>query len=409
MYEGIHQEESYVGDKKLGVKDVFFLLSFVAIYFGINEVAILFAVYIFLSHSRKLILPPKVLYLLLPVLLSGSLISFFSVINESIAAENLEDIFFRIRFFFIRIIYAFAVGIYLYRQNFLKILHIVYVLAIANIIAGLVQLFGNFLNNEFLRLNMLSSEPSAAAMFYAFSGPLLLLYTQYFPNVKKYVWFFLLFGLLLLSKAQILIFILWIILYLFKAKRKVLIFPLAVILLIIIYPYFFEVKQINSMYRLVNVLISEGVYGLNPSNQIWTSFTVRISSWIAAAEIFITNPFGVGFGHFHQLYIEFMRTNELGRHVTGIEIENILTGGNMYATPKSAFMELVVSAGLFFIIPFIFISRRVMKYKSDFLIKLSFWSVVLTALMVELSPFLTFLVFILVLQLKYRDIVIQPD
>lgn len=399
MYE-MYQQKSDISDRKLGFKDIFFLSSFVAIYFGINEVAILFSLYILLLYLRELRLPSMVLYLLLPILLSGTLIGFFSVINESVTPDNLGDIFLRIRFFWIRIIYALSVGIYLYRLNYLKILHIVYILALANIFAGLVQILGNFLKNEFSRLNMLSSEPSAAAMFYAFSVPLLLIYAQYFPKAKKYVWFFSFFGLLLVSKAQILILIFWTLLYLLKTKKKVLIFPLAFVLFIFIYPFVFEVKQISAMLKLANVLISDGIYGLNPSNQIWTSFTIRISSWIAAAEIFLTNPFGVGFGHFHLLYINFMETNELGKHITGAEIENILRGGNMYATPKSAFMELVVSAGLFFIIPFIKFSKIIIYNKANLLLKISYWSVIIAALMVELAPFLTFLVFLIILNMK---------
>ena len=346
----------YKRDKNFNLEDFLFLLSFVAISFGFNEIAILFSVYIFFKTRLSRLQSKKIIYFLLPILISGTFLSLYNL--DNLESNDFENILFRIRFYWIRIIYAITVASYLYNKSYIKILHIIYVLAMANLIIGILELILNSLNGEFSRLNMLALEPSSSSMFYLFSIPLLFIYGQYFPKKKKYIYFFFFLGLLILSKAQILVLIFWATIYLIYLKKSFLKLIVIIFVFVFGYSYIIQLSQISVMINLFNVLSTDGLVGLNPQNQIWTSFTLRISSWLSAANIFMTNPFGIGFGQFHLMYIEYMKTSDIGRYVTGIEIDNILSGGGMYATPKSAFMELLVSSGLFFVIPFVKLSKK---------------------------------------------------
>ena len=385
-------------DKKIDFLDFFFLLSIIAISYGINEIPILFSIYILLNR-RTLKLKSKITYFLLSVLLSGTFLSVFTYFNfDTITSIDSQNIFLRIRFYWIRIIYAISVSSYLYNKSYIKIIHIIYVLAIANLITGILQLIIGFINDEFSRISMLSLEPSSSSMFYVFSAPLLIIYEQYAPKKKKYIYSFLFLGLFIISKAQIIILTFWIFLYFFRVRN--ILFFLLIPLLMIIYPFLLELKQISVMINLYNVYNIEGLAGFNPSNEVWTSFTLRISSWISALSIIITNPFGVGFGQFHLLYKEFMNNSEIGEFITGPIIMNILNGEGMYATPKSSLMELIVSSGLFFILPFVKFSRKIFNKKNNFFIKISCFSLILSSLMVEIAPFLTYLVFIIILNEK---------
>ena len=208
----------YKRDKNFNLEDFLFLLSFVAISFGFNEIAILFSVYIFFKTRLSRLQSKKIIYFLLPILISGTFLSLYNL--DNLESNDFENILFRIRFYWIRIIYAITVASYLYNKSYIKILHIIYVLAMANLIIGILELILNSLNGEFSRLNMLALEPSSSSMFYLFSIPLLFIYGQYFPKKKKYIYFFFFLGLLILSKAQILvlIFLGYNISYLFKEK-----------------------------------------------------------------------------------------------------------------------------------------------------------------------------------------------
>lgn len=388
----------YKRDESFNFEDFLFLISFVAISFGFNEIAIFFSVYIFFNIRSSRLQSKKIIYFLLPILISGT---FLSLINyENINSNDFENILFRIRFYWIRIIYAITVASYLYNKSYIKILHIIFIMAMANSITGIFELIINSLNGEFSRLNMLAVEPSSSSMFYLFSIPLLFIYGQYFPKKKKYIYFYFFLGLLILSKAQILVLIVWIFFYFFNSNKKFLSLIFFTTLLILVYSFIIQLKQISVMINLFNVLSMDGLQALNPQNQVWTSFTLRISSWLSAANIFITNPFGVGFGQFHLLYIEYMKTSDIVGAISGPGIDNILSGDGMYATPKSAFMELLVSSGLFFVIPFVKLSKKIFNKKNNSFIKISFSSLVLSALMVEIAPFLTFLIFIMILQHK---------
>jgi len=388
----------YKRDKNFNLEDFLFLLSFVAISFGFNEIAILFSVYIFFKTRLSRLQSKKIIYFLLPILISGTFLSLYNL--DNLESNDFENILFRIRFYWIRIIYAITVASYLYNKSYIKILHIIYVLAMANLIIGILELILNSLNGEFSRLNMLALEPSSSSMFYLFSIPLLFIYGQYFPKKKKYIYFFFFLGLLILSKAQILVLIFWATIYLIYLKKSFLKLIVIIFVFVFGYSYIIQLTQISVMINLFNVLSMDGLQALNPQNQVWTSFTLRISSWLSAANIFITNPFGVGFGQFHLLYIEYMKTSDIVGAITGPGIDNILSGDGMYATPKSAFMELLVSSGLFFVIPFVKLSKKIFNKKNNSFIKISFSSLVLSALMVEIAPFLTFLIFIMILQHK---------
>jgi len=392
--------------KHLFFSEIFFIISIIAINLGINEVGILFSIYILFLKTSEFKIPKNIFIFLSSILISGIVLSFIYTNYLNISSHYHQAILLRVRFYVIHILYAFSVTLYLYKVDKIRILHLIYLLAIINLMVGFIQLIYQLFFSTFERLSMLTSEPSSIAMFYVFAVPLLLLYQKYNKNAKKGVWSFIILGILIVSKAQILIFLFWIIVFLLKMKmkmkRKLVIIPIIIIFGLFIAQFFLQIHQVNALYRFLSISFNEGLSGLNEQNQIYTSFTFRLSGALTALSLFWEYLSGIGFGTFHPLYIDYMNSSGLGQLLSGSEIIGVLFEDG-YATPKSAFLELLVSCGLFFLIPFFFIAKQFLKEKIPFLIKISFFSLVIISFMVELAPFLTYLIILLVLEVKFRN------
>jgi len=218
-------------------------------------------------------------------------------------------------------------------------------------------------------------------------------------KAKKIVWSFLIIGLFVQSKVQFVVIMFWVAYFIYRNKSKLISIPSISLLILLLYPFLLEIKQVGALSNFISVFYEYGLAGLNEQNSIWTSFTFRLSSVLSSLSLSYENIFGIGFGAFHSLYIDIMRTSQLGSLLSGQEITGIIYE-DRYATPKSSILELVVSCGLFFLTPMFIIIKKYFADSLPVLINVSIISLLIAGFLAEIAPFLTYLVFLLILQIK---------
>ena len=388
-------------------KQLFRTLEMILISFGVAIFTLGFTYYslFIISYTivrahNKIKYPRKLFIMFLLILSSGTFFALYAIFFKEYEAEYTNGILLRVRFFWIRIFFAFGILSYLYTLNYKQILKFVYYVSIPLTIAGLFQ----FLSAPSVRVSMLASEPSAAGMYYVFLLPLLIKY--YKLNKASWIWIilFICVGLFIKSKAQILALPFFILYLVFKSNNKRLrvITTYIIVLSLIISPFLMRVKEIGQLTYFFEVFREYGIAGLKEKNGVWSSFTLRFSSFLTAMQLFYENLLGFGFGVFHPEYIMRMGSSDyIQSQINGIEISGTLRG-ELYATPKSIFFDYLVSSGLFFLLPLIKIVWMFINKESSTLIKVSLYGLLIVSLMVELSPFLTFLVIITTLFYKKR-------
>ena len=340
----------------LGASDLLFITGLVGILQGVNELALGFSLFVFATNFRRLRLPKSIVVLLGIILIAGIIRSMFFIMSQSTLVDTeIWLIIIRIRFYVIQIIFAFSASIYFQSKNYRQLMAMLLTLAAVGTLFGLAQIgFNIFVEHTLPRLSMFSSEPSSAAMLYAFLTPLLVLGKREKVIKSYFTPLFVIIGTLILSKALIIIFVFWFIIWLIKGKKYDRKYLLLLVIPIILSPLLVKLKPVQDIIKYFTVLAEFGIYGLNSSNAIWTSFTMRTSGAIFALIFFWETPIGIGFGTFHLKYFGAMSTAWIAANFDGFEIENILQGVG-YATPKATFLELLVSCGIFFLIPMIII------------------------------------------------------
>lgn len=383
----------------LQVEMMLIALSIAIFTLGFTYLNLLVGGYIIIRTYSNPKIPKKVFWLFILLLLSGTLISLVKIGQETYGEFYNQTVFFRIRFFWIRILFALSICMYLMQLEYRKVLQFVFFIALPQLVFGVIELL--ILREG--RIAMLTSEPSAAAMYYIFLSPLLLEYIRYNPKVKLIVVAYLVVGLFIQSKAQILVIPILLTYLIFKSNNLWVkrIFIVAVLLGILLAPLLLSIDQIDRIVYFLEILRAQGIEGLTEQNKIWSTFTLRFSASITAFQVFIENIFGAGFGGYHPLFIEKMTSGTIQSQLTGVEIRATLNN-ELYATPKSIFMEYLTSCGLFFLIPIILLVRKYILSTASYFIKASFYMTNIIALMVELSPFLTFLAVSFVLFSKFK-------
>lgn len=381
----------------LRIKDLFFILALVGVTWGVNIIPLAFTIYVIVIHSKQLSIPSNILLFLTMILVSGTLAALIQITVANVDQTFISDIFLRIRFYFIRIAFALATTLYVSKLRIQEIINVIASLSFLASLLAVAQIMYNIVYlGEFRRISMFATESSAAAMFYVFAVPILIWGYYRFGTNRDIMLIFTVLGLFILSKAQLLVLIFWSSVYLIHNRKKFALWPFIVLFVFLTLPYIFQIKQVGDTIHFLSVLSEYGLYGLNASNQIWTSFTFRVSGAISAAEQLYQNPFGVGFGLFHATYLETMQYTDLGRYLSGREILEVLAG-ERYATPKAAVIELMVSCGFFFIIPLLILVVGFLKKKLPLLINISFLSILIIGMMVELAPFLSYFSILIVL------------
>ncbi|MEO2050425.1 MAG: O-antigen ligase family protein [Allomuricauda sp.] len=357
------------------------------------------AAYCFLKiRTRKYPLDLTLLFML--VLLSGTIFTLINLLTFKYDSIYTTSILYRTRFFWIRLFFAIGISVYVFALSYKEILRFVYYLSIPNTIAGLIQLF--VLQTD--RVSLLTPEASMASMYYIFTFPLLLEYYRLHRKSKFWIALFVLVGFFIFSKAQIIVLPLMLLYFVFKSKNSRLKKVVGAIIFIgiIASPLILQIDQFQKINHFLTVLNEKGISGLTEKNQIWTSFTLRFSSFLTAVEVFLHNPFGSGFGSFHPEYIASMTSNSVQAQIKGTEISMVLDN-DLYATPKSIFFEYLVSCGLFFLGPILLIVRKCHTTNASVLVKASIYGTVLISLMIESAPFLVFLAIGTALMSKAND------
>lgn len=339
-------------------------------------------------------LPKNTFIFYLIIALAGGSIAGIMIGLDAFPDAETNNVLLRIRYFLIRILFAMSVCIFLMRFSWEKILYLAYLIMLIHLIAGLYQLV--FLDAK--RIYMFTSEPSAAAMYYVFLSPLMIGYYNINKGARLWIVLFLITGLLIQSKALFLVVPVLIFYFVLRSENKKIktAFWITVIGGVLAAPFILGLNEVERLVYFIQILKEQGIEGLTEQNRIWSTFTLRFSSVLTALQLMIEFPWGIGFGGFHSMYIEKMLSDSVQSTLTGVEIRGVLSG-ELYATPKSIFLEYAVSCGLFFWVPMLMVFRKALSGNVPVTIKASFIGLILISLIVELSPFMTFLGFIMIL------------
>lgn len=327
------------------------------------------------------------------ILFIGTFLSILYIFNHNLSSDDINTQLYRIRFHFIEIVFAIFLYFRLKKKSYNEIINLILLGLSMNIVVGLFQFFSG---EE--RISLLFFEPSAAGLFYVFMIPLCL---GIFNKKKKYIgYLFLIIGIFIISKSQIIIAPVILFLQATKKQKVILLFLIPVVIFSL---YFYNTEQIASISHVGKVLLNEGIRGLNETNHIWTSWTYRISSAYTSILLLFKYPLGIGFGSFNFEYAKEMYNSGLFQSISGTEISRAL-GGYIFNTPKSIILEIFVSCGIFGIIIYFFIFKSFWRIrKSNPPIFYSFIALTLSGLTVELAPIFTFIIILVALKLKIDE------
>jgi len=366
---------------------------------GYTYFTLFVSLFIILTSYPKYIVPKSTLLFFCIVFFSGSIIAMIMIGLNTFPDSEVNAVLLRNRFFLIRILFALAICLFLMRLTWERILYMLFVIMIIQFAAGIFQ----FLFTDTKRISMLTSEPSAAAMYYVFLSPLMIGYYNINKRARLWIILYLILGLFIQSKALFLVIPILILYVVFNSDNKKL--KLAawgvIVASILSIPFLLGIKEVDRLVYFIQILKEQGIEGLTEQNRIWSTFTLRFSSVLTSVQLLFENPWGIGFGGFHWLYIDKMTSDTIQSSLTGVEIRGILNG-ELYATPKSLFLEYAVSCGIFFLLPVFMLAKRILKNTIPTILKVSFIGVILISLIVELSPFMTFLGVLMILGYKIK-------
>ncbi|MDH5601550.1 MAG: hypothetical protein OEY78_09630, partial [Gammaproteobacteria bacterium] len=311
-----------------------------------------------------------------------------SLISLNIELDN--SIFLRNRYWFFQIILAISsfkfIAYLVKNENTVYLSKIFFFSLMFLILVASVQLFllGPF------KLKLLSSEPSQAGgvFLFWFLGYFYLMNLCYnkFPN-KFVVLISIIVFVLMGSKAIFLtVLLLLILLFIFFLSIKQRVFVglfisfISLSLLNII-----NIEYIDKMVLLADVLILNGLDGLDFSYGIYDSFIVRVGSVITAIGIFIEQPLGIGFGVYNSLFSDYIAIFVSTKSSPEL---NMIISGQSYATPKSYLLEFILSTGIVgtFILLIDVVKRDTKKNRLFNIVMLCLIS---QSFIVELTPFLS--------------------
>lgn len=251
---------------------------------------------------------------------------------------------YRMRKFALELFVAYIVLFYCITRGQKHILRVLRCSLVICILIGAIQ----FIFNAELRPSMLFLEPSSAGYFIG-----TFLFVSFFYQRRLGSLLLILSLLILRSKGMIISIIAT---YVFGKFNLFKFFSISVCLIIfapIIHTYLLEYSgQYFGFVHLITILNEQGFTGFSSSNGIYDTYLTRLSGIFIGLQSALNNPFGIGFGGFHNAYTEqiysILTVEDMGREVSGI----FSAGGMM--TPKSNLIELWLSSGLFGLLLFIF-------------------------------------------------------
>ncbi len=362
--------------------------------FNIGILYLAFTAYIFVLRltlkKKQRLTFIQVQYII--ILVIGMILSLIYVIFNESAYQDLDLILLSNRKYFIEIVFSVALYEFLRYKSMKYIIRMLFIAIVINVIVGTLQFATNFPE----RINMLFSEPSAAGYFYLFVFFILLSKMNkpnYYNIVSKY---FMLLGLAIGSKAQIiLLFIVGILKYL--APLKVLSYILAVITILYVFgDDIMAIKAVKYNIKVLNFYLDKGLAGLRIDYGVWGTYVTRVSAVQGAFMCIWDNPLGIGFGGFNSWFPNNMAHAGFSSPETDKIIEGIY-----YASTKSNLLNFFVSTGVFGIVLYIYWFRQffAIRKEHEYLFQ-SFVILSLASTFIELNPMYMYFIFLFVLKEK---------
>jgi len=326
------------------------------------------------------------------ILIIGITLSVIYVTFNTAAYRDMESMIFSNRKFLIEITFAIALYEYLRYQSMDYIIKMLFVAIVLNAVAGTVQLGMHFPQ----RIWMLFPEPSAAGYFYLFVFFILLSKMnkpKTYNIVSKY---FMILGLAIGSKAQIiLLFIVGILKYFTPLKIFAYIVTLGVIISIF-KEQLMGIDVIKYNLMVLDLYLDKGLAGLRIDNGVWGTYVTRVSAIQGALICMLEHPFGIGFGSFNSWFPE----NMVHAGFSSPETDKILDG-IYYASPKSNLLNFFVSTGIFGIGFYIYWFKQffAIRKEQEYLFQ-SFIILSLASTFIELNPMYAYFMFLFILKEK---------
>ncbi|WP_372872609.1 hypothetical protein, partial [Shewanella sp.] len=256
----------------------------------------------------------------------------FSIFYDSDINQQL----YRTRKFLFELIIAYAVLLFCINTKYHELLKIINNAMSACIIIGIVQI----LLNPQIRPSLLFVEPSSAGYFVGtFIFSVFLCKPKSRATIKL-----ILITFIVRSKSLILS-----IISTFVVMRISLFKVVIVLVLLALFGQNLNSYLVNSseQYRgfshLISVLFKYGIDGFSSAFDIYNTYLTRLSAIFLGVDLIKEHPLGIGFGSFHELYVQrvgnFFSIESLGEEVASTIKYGLIT-------PKSNFFEHSLSFGL---------------------------------------------------------------
>ena len=330
------------------------------------------------------------------IILLGMILSYAYIIRYPEAYQDSYNIYLANRKVIIEILFALAVYNYLKFQDLNYIIQILFFAILFNAVVGTIELILNFPN----RLSMLFPEPSAAGYFYLFIFFIALNKLKEPPLYNYVSKYFMVLGLAIGSKAQIiLLFFVGMLKYFTPLK----ILAYIVVVSTLIYIFWDDLMKIDAIrynIRVFELYWQKGLAGLRTDEYgVWGTYVTRISAIEGAIKCIIEHPFGIGFGGFNSWF----PTNMADAGFSSEETDEILQG-ILYASPKSNLFDFFVATGVFGIALYIswFIEFWKIRKKYEYLFQ-SFVTLTLASAFIELNPMYLYIMILFILKEKEEE------
>lgn len=255
-----------------------------------------------------------------------------AIFNDS----DITQLIFRTRKFFFEIIVAYVMLLFCINTSYRKVLNLINFCFFACIIIGVLQI----IINPGSRPSLLFVEPSSAGYFI---GPFVFLLFLTESKSKSMIKLTII-TIIVRSKSLILSIFSTLAIMRLSLLKAVIIILFVYFFGEVIHEYLFiSSDQYRGFSHLVNILYIYGLKGFSSEYDIYSTYLTRLSSIFISFDVMKEYPLGIGFGSFHELYIQrvsgYFSLASLGKEVN----ETIRHG---LITPKSNLLEHSLSYGV---------------------------------------------------------------
>lgn len=337
----------------------------------------------------------KVQWEYVSILLLGTVIVMIYMVFDDPAYADRASIVLNIRKYFIEIMFSIALYDFLRHKDLQYTLNIIYFSVLINIIVGSYEIVTIFPE----RIDMLFSEPSAAGYYYLFV--FFILYEKFKQREKLYLTrYFMILGLAIGSKAQILLLSIVAVLRYGTPFKFLLLLSFFGILLYFLWDKLLSLDVIDYNLKVLQIYWAEGLAGLRLDNGVWGTYVTRISAIEGAFKCLTEYPLGIGFGGYNSWFI----TNMIGIGFESPETDSIIYGSS-YATPKSNLLNFLVATGIFGLLLYLHWFREFWKVrKVNHYLFQSFILLTFASLFIELNPMFIYLMYLFILKEKEEEL-----